>query len=617
MTRRILCVLAATALAAPAAAQPQLDPFLTPDRQDRPPAAKYVHMRAVPSALTAAPGATFHVALVIDLADGWVYYSPDAGGSVLPASLDVQAGPLTLEEILWPPDHAKAYPDLNETVNVYEHRVVVYVRLAVPQDITADRVEITLIPGGQVCEKVCIPVEGFAPAALVKIGSVEEPNPAWRDVSAGLEDAMPLSALKQLHAAGPAAPARPLLAADYSLWGGLAAAFLAGLILNIMPCVLPIIPVRIYAVVNLAGQSRRRFLTLGLAFAFGILLFFLALAAINAGLNLTLGRAFLWSEQWQNESVRIGMALVLVAVAANLFGLFTVTVPQRVSQLDAAERKGGHLSSVGMGLMMAILSTPCSFGFLLGALAWGQTQTLTVGTLVFVAMGIGMAAPHAMLCALPKLVDKLPKPGRWMELFKQAMGFALLPIAIWLLAASAERTYPFWVAAYAVVLAFCLWVAGRWVRYDAPLAHKLIVRGGAVVLAVAAGWWMLRPTAPLAANFEPFDPAGIEAARADDRIVVLKFTATWCLECKLIDATVYSEEQVADRFKALGVLAMKADVTDRDSPAAKFLKQRFAASPPLTVIYPSGDSEPICLTGVYSTEELFTALDKATDKSRR
>ena len=380
-----------------------------------------------------------------------------------------------------------------------------------------------------------------------------------------------------------------------------------------MPCVLPVIPLRILSLTQMAGESRRRMVTLGLTFAFGILLFFVAIAGVNIVLRLVAQQVFSLSGLFQYRAVRIGLGLVLVALAANLFGLYNVIVPASIAGLDANKRKGTHayLSSIGMGLMLAILATPCSFAILAKALAWAQVVSLPLGTLAILTIGVGMALPHAVLAAFPGLVDKLPRPGRWMELFKQSMGFGLLPVVIWLVFAGSGDSYPAWVMGYCVLLVFCLWVWGTWVRYDAPLARKLTVRGGMLAVAIIGGVWMLSPATKSPITFVDFSNADIAEAHAQGKTVLVKFTSATCLSCIWIDRTVYRDPEVAKELLKRGIVTMKGDVTDAHSPAAKMLSNRFGGAPPLTVILPPNNAKPHRIEGKFTRKYLIKTLDLA------
>jgi len=585
-------------------------------------AARHLKVKAVASHLEVPAGGDFHVALVMSIADGWVYYSPDPGPTVLPGELDVMAGALEPGRPLWPKDKPKATDIGDETIvnNVYVHRAIVYVPIHVPDDAAAGAYSITLAPGGQICQAVCMNVEAVQATASVRVDSRAVVNPEWSgDVAGGLASAMTAAQLKDYHA-GAAEERRPSVAARVGIsaktvWAGLGLALLAGLTLNIMPCVLPVIPLRILSIVAMARESRRRFVTLGLAFAGGMVLFFVGLAVVNIALRLATDQVLNVSDHFTYPAVRIAMAMVLIALAANLFGVFHVVVPSRVASLDAEARGEGHLKSAGMGLMMAVLATPCSFAYLLAAMAWAQVQPLWLGTVALVTIGVGMAAPHALLAAFPDMLKKLPRPGRWMELFKQAMGFLLLPVAIWLISTLGGDPWPFWVAAYGVVLAFCLWVWANWVRYDAGWLRKLGVRGLAVALAVTAGAWMLPKPTPPALRFEKFDESLIAAGRAEGRIVLVKVTASWCTECHIIDYRVYGRAEIADELRARNVLPIKADVSDRNSPASRWVRREFRGSPPLTIIYPPGSRPPATLVGTFTKQDLLDALDAAEGMS--
>ncbi len=576
---------------------------------------------AVGSHLTATPGQLLHVAIDVRIPEGWVFYGPDPGEIAQPAVISVRAEGLEVGSVLWPPDHPKTsdLAGLKITNNVYEHRAVAYVPISVPKGAALGSYRIEVSGGGQICDVVkgtCIPVNRSATVRL-DVAAASVVNPDWDgdvEISGGLGLAKTAEQLRAAHGAAAPGPVPSPRAPQLTLISGLGLAFLAGLILNVMPCVLPVIPLRIVSIVQMAAGSRRRFVTLGLAFAGGIMLFFVALGAINIILHLATDRAFNWSEHFQSPGVRIALALLIVALAANLFGLFTVTVPRRVAGIEAgADRRKGHLGTVGMGLMMAILATPCSFAILALALAWAQLQPLWLGTLTILLIGVGMASPHALLTAAPNLLSALPKPGAWMEKLRQTMGFVLLPVAVWLIGTLTNDSYVVWVIAYAVVMVFGLWIWGTWVRYDAPLLRKVIVRGPAVAMVVLAGWWMLRPPVPLAVQFEPFNAERIASASRDDTPVLVKFTASWCLSCKLVDAMIYDDPAVAQQLAERGVVAMKADVTNRDSPASKFLADNFGGAPPLTVIYASGPRSPILLEGKFSKVQLTEALDAATD----
>jgi len=572
------------------------------------------------------PGQTVHVAVDIRIGDSWVYYSPDPGEIAQPARIAVRSEQLTAGEVLWPPDHTKT-SDLAGTVvtnNVYEGRAVAYVPLTVPDDAAPGAYSVQVSAGGQICHETrgtCVPVEKRA-TVDIGVGQTTVAAPAWREdpsLAAGLAEAMTAQQLRASHRRAATQPAAPVLASrqarELTVWTGLPLAVLAGLILNVMPCVLPVIPLRIIGLVNMGGDSRRRYVTLGLAFAGGILIFFAGLAVVNIVLRLAWGRAFSWSEHFQSPAIRIGLAMLIAALAANLFGLFDVTVPRRLAALEARDekrRRGGHLGSVGMGLMMAILATPCSFAILALALAWAQLQPLWLGTLAILLIGVGMALPHAVLSGFPQLLNKLPKPGAWMEKLKKTMGFLLLPVVVWLIGTLSEETYVSWVFAYAVVLAFGLWVWGSWVRYDASWTRKLLVRGLVAVSLVGLGWWMLTPPKPLAVSFEPFDRARVAEARGDGRPVVVKFTAAWCISCKWVDATIYDDPEIAEQIRDHDALAVKADVTNADSPASAYLADAFGGAPPLTAVLPPGDGQAILLEGKFSKQTFIEALERAS-----
>ncbi|NBB94303.1 MAG: hypothetical protein GVY16_01000 [Planctomycetes bacterium] len=585
-------------------------------------------VRAVASHTAVAPGQTFHVAAEVTLAEQWVWYAAelnyDGEFPFQPARMNVEAPELAVGEVRWPAGENYAAPTGEGTavIRVYKGDAVVYVRLSVPADADIGRkVTITLRPLGQICGEACIPLLDVAASTTVTIAEESVANPAWTNepsIAGGLATSHGLDSLRAvwIDRADRPKPADAGGGVD-SLALALPLALLAGLVLNIMPCVLPVIPIRILSIVEMGGQSRRRFVTLGLSFAGGMMLFFTVIAALNIILKLTTGEAFDLNRLFQFTGFRVALVVIVVALAANLLGVFNVVVPRRLAGLenDLQSVGNGHGKSFGMGLMMAVLATPCSFAFLAAAMTYAATHPLWEGTLVILAVGVGMSAPHALLAAFPKLVEKLPKPGRWMELFKQSTGFVLLLVGAWLLATlrGDAGTYAFWVLAWMVVLVAGLWMWGNWLRYDAPLRGKLLVRGTAVAIVTAAGWWMLTPPAPPLLTGRDFDLAAIEQARSEGKVVVVKFTAAWCTKCIQQDYEIFNTESVAEAFEANDVAYFKGDVTDASAPASQWLRPRYGLQIPLTLVYPpQGEPLPPLRSGS-TQEQVIDAVARAAD----
>lgn len=395
---------------------------------------------------------------------------------------------------------------------------------------------------------------------------------------------------------------------SYSVWAALILAFVAGLSLNIMPCVWPVLPIIVMRLVEQAKESKGKSITMGLAFCLGILLFFACLAGANVILQVFYGQVLQWGDQLRSPGFLTAMATLLVVLALFMFGLFTINVPSSLAVKSGSA--GGYGGAVGMGFLAAILSTPCSFGILAAAFAWAQTQPLTMATPAIMVIGIGMAAPYAILTALPALLKKTPKPGRWMELFKQTIGFILLVIAVKLIAAlPGERRIG--VLYFSIVLGFCVWMWAAWVGLGASAVRRWVVRTIAVVLAVVAGFAFLSEAKPSLIDWQKYDAAAIKMALTENRPVLIKFTADWCLSCQVVEKTVYSRKDVADLIKQKGIVAVKADTTLRDYPATVALKEIYnEPGVPVSILLVPDDKEPIRWRGIAFADELKTELEK-------
>ena len=408
--------------------------------------------------------------------------------------------------------------------------------------------------------------------------------------------------------AGTAAEAVP--APAYSTGFALALAFIAGLALNIMPCVWPVLPLIIMRIVDQAKSDRRRSVMMGLAFCIGILLFFACLAGANIILQSFYDRTLSWGDHLRNPVIVMALALLMIVMALFMFGVFTIIVPSSIASKSGTGK--GYAGSIGMGFLAAILSTPCSFGILTVAFVWAQGQPLFLGTLAIMVIGFGMAVPYAILSSLPGWLKRLPRGGRWMELFKQTLGFLLLIIAVKMIKAVPEAN-KINLLYFAVILSFCVWIWNTWVTYGSKVSSKFLVRGGAVLLVVLASWFFFKPEL---IKWQDYDPASIESAKSEQTPVLIKFTADWCTNCEVVDKFVYQRKDIAKLIDKKGVLAIKGDTTKTGQPATLDLKNVYKEpGVPVTMLFLPGETEPVRLRELFFANELRSLLEALPDKN--
>ncbi|MEN6578445.1 MAG: cytochrome c biogenesis protein CcdA [Phycisphaerales bacterium] len=389
-------------------------------------------------------------------------------------------------------------------------------------------------------------------------------------------------------------------------------AIVAGLSINIMPCVLPVLPLILLRLIDHSRQTDGRRIAPGMAFCAGIILFFVAFALVSAIVTLTTGAVL-----DLNSLFRYPAAVIVLFLAIVFFGLVMLDVVTLSLPSSVAGRQGsssGLAGSVGMGFFAGVLSTPCS-GALLGfVLVWAQTQPLLVSSTAITLMGVGMALPYAVIILIPSLLDRIPKPGYWMDIFKKSAGFLLFLIAVKLTLAALPKERLLNVLMYGVVFSFCVWMWGKWVDFSTPLARRWIIRLVAVALAVGAGAWLLpshAQTAGTVLDWKPYDAEAVQRAVSQRRPVLLKFTADWCTNCKVLEKRVYEDPAIVELMQAKSVLPIKADTTVIDYPATRDLNAVYgeAGNVPVSIILlPDGSREK--LRGIFDKEELIRILSR-------
>ena len=385
----------------------------------------------------------------------------------------------------------------------------------------------------------------------------------------------------------------------------LSLALVAGLTFNLMPCVLPIIPLIISRLLRQAQESRHRSITLGVGFCGGIVSFFLLFAAISIIFQTVTGQVFNWSDQFRYPAFVLGMSLFIIVFALFMFDIFTIAVPASIASKSG---KGvGMGGSIGMGFFAALLSTPCT-GALIGVvIVWVQTQTWLVALLTFTLMGLGMAIPYAILVGFPSLLNSLPKPGTWMELFRKTLGFILLFIAVKLIGSlGKERLVS--TLYYVVILSFSVWMWGKWVTLSTPTGKKWIIRTIAVSLAVIFGFIFL-PEKIEQLNWKSYDASVINNAKQIDQPILIKFTADWCANCVVVDNRVYKNSEVIKLIEEKNVLMIKADTTTTKMPATIDLREVYGepGNVPVSIFIDKNGKEHK-LRGIFPKEDLIAIL---------
>lgn len=390
-------------------------------------------------------------------------------------------------------------------------------------------------------------------------------------------------------------------------------ALVAGLSINVMPCVLPVLPLVLMRLIGRAGQSGGKRIASGLAFCAGVILFFAAFALVSAIINLSTGAVLDLNSLFRYPTAVIVLFLAIVFFGLVMLDIATLSLPASMAGGQGAA--SGMADSVGMGFFAGVLSTPCS-GALLGfVLVWAQTQPLLVSSTAIVLMGVGMALPYAGIVLVPSLLERLPKPGHWMEIFKKSTGFLLFFIAVKLTLTALPKDRLVNVLTYGILFSFCVWMWGKWVGFGTPAARRWTVRLIAVVLAVGAGFWLLPahgPSAEAAIDWHSYDADLIQQAVSQEQPVLLKFTADWCTNCKVLERKVYQDPDVVAMVRQKNVLAIKADTTVIDYPATRDLKHVYGEAgnvPTSILLLPDGSQEK--LRGIFDKEALIQILATA------
>ena len=427
-------------------------------------------------------------------------------------------------------------------------------------------------------------------------------------------------------------------------------AFLGGLVLNIMPCVLPVIGLKVMAFVQQAGESRAKVLALNVWYSLGLLSVFLVLATLAAVYNVG------WGQQFSSETVTITLAGIVFAMGLSFLGVWQMPIPGFVGSASASElaEKEGPAGAFMKGILTTILATPCSGPGVAVALGYCTGKPAGVVYMIFAMVGLGMASPYLVIGAVPKALRLLPRPGAWMERFEQLMGLVLLGTVIYLLSFTAWANVVPTVALLLGLGAACWWIGQ--IPFTAEPQVKVRNWLGAAAFAVLCGLVAFtgkitldgrevyglrgimehrleRYVTQQAAlhgsaddlldapeitqhtteiHWLPYSEQRLQQALARNRTVLVDFTADWCLTCKTLEATVLETQPVRDALRSNGVIALQADWTKGDPEISQKLESLGSKQVPVLAVFPAGQADqPIVLAGFYTQATLLQKLRDA------
>ena len=396
----------------------------------------------------------------------------------------------------------------------------------------------------------------------------------------------------------------------------LAIAFLGGLVLNLMPCVLPVLSLKVLGVISLGGADRARIASRFFAAATGILVSFLILAAATVALK-TAGLSVGWGVQFQEPLFLVALVIILTLFAANLWGVFEIRLPAWAGGLgsgsgESADSLVGHFAS---GAFATLLATPCSAPFLGTAVGFALARGVIEIFAVFTALGLGMALPYLAVATFPALAGRLPRPGPWMLKLKRFLALLLGFTALWLLTVLAAQAGQ--LAALSEGLLMVVGVGALWLFSRSPRPTRAaagLALAAVLVLAFALPDHIGRTPRPTVATdtiWQPFDLARIPEHIAAGRTVFVDVTADWCITCQVNKAAVLERGIVAQRLADDRIVPMRADWTSRDPEIADYLERFGRFGIPFNAVYGPALPRGYALPELLTESSVLAAFDRA------
>ena len=607
---------------------------------DRASAQPAMHARLVDAAFSTTalqPGQQAVAAIVLEINDGFHAQShtpSDPTYIKFTAKAEANSA-LTVFDPVYPAGEEKNYPNLGR-LNVYTGRMIIYFPVQVKSDAatgtvkfsgalkyqccdenacyppsnTKFSIETTIVPAGQQVDSQKPELfKDFDPKIFSHLSPTSQPSTAPSTGAGGSGGANGIGQ----NTGG--AKILGIELTDNSYFLAFGAAFVVGIIFNAVPCVLPVLPLKAIGFYEASHHSRAKSLAFGAVFSAGLITCFGVLAQLVVVPHFG-HRQLAWGQLYSYPWFIISISLILLVMAIGTFGAFTINLPPAV--YSVTPRHDTYLGNFLFGFLTAVLSTPCTIGMFVLLLAWATRQPPLVGMLLVMTVGAGMASPYLLLSAFPEAARRFPRTGPWAELVKQMMSFLLLASAVYFArqyVADVVGSDGSWWALFAVALVAAGYLLLRTFRISSRLTARVVGICFAVAIVVPT-FLFVRRTVNQPYDWKPYSETALADARQAHRVALVEFTAKWCGNCQYLETFVLHDPSIVAAVKRHDVEMLKADLTADDAPGWVLLKQlNPVAAIPFTAVYRPGQSEPVHLSGIYSTSDLREALDHAADVS--
>lgn len=565
--------------------------------------------------ITARTGIKIYIPVKIQIPDNaYIYGNPKGPGTGKPLTVSLSSSPSLKTDPILIASPVRYSPPDDEYVFIYRHQVILSVPVTLISETSGT---VSLVINGLMCtDRSCTPFSLTKSLQIEHTDKIQDPS--LTEYPPGMipfgETSKPSSVRTEQKSGKD-----PTLISEFSfspvfisqgVYGILPAlflGFLAGLILNFMPCVLPVLAIKAVGIVQNAG-TRRSIAASGLSYTAGILLSFVFLAF------LLIFAGFRWGSLFQHSGFLIIIILILFAFALSLFGLYDIPVPGFIVRSVSFSSRMPIVDSFSKGFLAAVLATPCSGPLLGSVLAWALTQPAAVILSVFLAIGFGLSAPYLVISLFPSMISFIPKPGEWTVVFERFMGFLLAGSIIYFLSIL-NRSYFIPVSAMLCCSAFGFWQFGRWGNLSRSALSRCVSFSVLILILTAslAFPFAISPERKSDTRHREYSFQALQKESQSGRLSIVVFTADWCPNCILVEKTVLESDTIHTLLQEKNIRLFYADITNAGTEGEALLKEIGGYAIPFLAVFPTDEkfSHPVCLRDIYTKDDLKAAIRRA------